>query len=97
MLAATPANMLVGDEKTKRIRGVTPEQMAIMEREMSNVESQFKILEHSYGRDVLNLVLVKGYLTRITNNDSVIRFMTRYYPELLREFSSIVNTTSMER
>ena len=71
--------------------------MAIMEREMSNVEGQFKILEHTYGQDVLNLVLVKGYLTRITNNESVIRFMTRYYPELLHEFSSIVNTTSMEK
>jgi hypothetical protein len=97
MLAATPANMLIGDEKPKRIRGVTPEQMAIMEREMSNVEGQFKILEHSYGRDVLNLVLVKGYLTRITSNEAVIRFLTRNYPDLLREFASIVNTTSMEK
>jgi hypothetical protein len=97
MLAATPANMLVGDDKPKRIRGLTTEQMALMEREMSNVEGQFKILEHTYGQDVLNLVLVKGYLTRITNNESVIRFMTRYYPELLHEFASILNTTSMEK
>jgi hypothetical protein len=97
LLAATPANMLIGDEKPKKIRGVTPEQMAIMEREMSNVESQFKILEHSYGQDVLNLVLVKGYLARITCNEAVIRFLTQNYPDLLREFASIVNTSSMEK
>ena len=41
---------------------------------MSNCEGQFKILEHSYGQDVWNLVLSKGYLDRITNKEAVIRF-----------------------
>ena len=97
LLAATPANMLISEEKPKKIRGVTPEQMAIMEREMSNVEGQFKLLEHSYGQDILNLVLVKGYLARLTGNEAVIRFLTQNHPDFLREFASIVNTTAIDK
>jgi hypothetical protein len=97
LLAATPANMIAGGEKPKAIRGVTSEQMAIMEREMSNVESQFKLLEHSYGQDILNLVLARGYLARLIENEAVIRFLTQNHSGFLNEFSNIVNTTSIDK
>lgn len=38
LLAASPSNMLVNDDKPKKIKGVTEEQMSKMEREMSNLE-----------------------------------------------------------
>lgn len=97
LLAATSAAMLVGEGKPKKVRGVTPEQMAIMEREMSNVESQFKLLEQSYGQDILNLVLARGYLTKLIGNEAVIRFLTQRHADFLNEFSNIVNTTSLEK
>lgn len=97
LLAATPSNMLVGEAKPKKMAGVTPEQMAIMEREMSNLEGQFKLIEQSYGQDVLNLVLAKGYLTKLLNNEAVIRFMTHHHSELLGEFASIVNAASLDK
>ena len=97
LLAATPSYMLVNEEKEKKIRGVTPEQMAIMEREMSNVEGQFKLLEQSYGQDILNFVLVRGWLGRLISNETVIRFMTKKYADFLNEFSNIVNTTSLDK
>lgn len=89
--------MVAGGEKPKAIRGVTSEQMAIMEREMSNVESQFKLLEHSYGQDILNLVLTRGYLARLIENEAVIRFLTQNHSGFLNEFSNIVNTTSIDK
>jgi len=97
LLAATSAPMLVGEEKPKKIRGVTPEQMAIMEREMSNVESQFKLLEHSYGQDILNLVLARGYLAKLIGNEAVIRFLSQKHADFLSEFSNIVDTTSLDK
>jgi len=97
LLAATSANMLIGEGKPKKIRGVTPEQMAIMEREMSNVESQFKLLEQSYGQDILNLVLARGYLAKLIGNEAVIRFLTQKHADFLDEFSNIVNTTSLDK
>ena len=97
LLAATPATMLVGEIKPKKIRGATPEQMAIMEREMSNVENQFKLLEQSYGQDILNLVLARGYLAKLIGNEAVIRFLTQNHADFLDEFSNIVNTTSLDK
>lgn len=83
--------------KPKKIPGVTPEQMAIMEREISNVENQFKLLEQSYGQDILNLVLARGYLTKLIGNEAVIRFLTQKHADFLNEFSNIVNTTSLDK
>lgn len=64
LLAATPGELLVGELKPRKMRGVTSEQMAKMEREMGNLQGQYKLIEQTYGQDVLNLVLAKGYLGR---------------------------------
>jgi hypothetical protein len=97
LLAATSAEMLLNDGKPKKVRGATPEQMAIMEREMSNVENQFKLLEQSYGQDILNLVLAKGFLAKLIGNEAVIRFLSQNHADFLAEFSNIVNTTSLDK
>jgi RepB plasmid partitioning protein len=97
LLAATPSNMLVREDKPKKIRGMTVEQMTIMEREMTNLEGQFKLVEQSYGTDVLNLVLAKGYLAKLLGNEAVIRFLTQNRSDLLDEFSSIVNAASLDK
>lgn len=60
LLAATPATMLVAERKPKKLAGVSAEQMAKMEKEMGNLQGQYKSIEHTYGQDVLNLVLAKG-------------------------------------
>jgi hypothetical protein len=88
LLAATPSNMLVNEVGAKKVK---------MEREMANLEGQFKLVEQSYGQDVLNLVLAKGYLTKLLDNEAVIRFLSQNHPEILREFSGIVQTTSLDK
>lgn len=49
LLAATPSHLLVDEVKPKKIGGLTPEQMAKMEREMGNIQGQFKLVEQTYG------------------------------------------------
>jgi hypothetical protein len=65
LLAATPSNLLVGGSKPRKLGGATPEQMAKMEREMGNLQGQFKLVEQSYGEDVLNLVLLTRRQQRV--------------------------------
>ena len=60
MLVATPAALLVDGKKPHKLTGVTQEQMAKMEREMANLQGQYKMVEQTYGQDVLNLVLARG-------------------------------------
>ena len=97
MLVATPAAMLVDGKKPANLTGLTQEQMAKMEREMSNLQGQYKTVEQTYGQDVLNLVLAKGYLAKLLDNQAVTRFLKQRQPEVLAEFESIVQTVSLDQ
>lgn len=97
MLVATPAEMLVEGKKPAKLTGLSQEQMAKMEREMSNLQGQYKMVEQTYGQDVLNLVLAKGYLTKLLDNKSVARFLRQKQPEVLTEFEAIVQTVSLDQ
>jgi hypothetical protein len=97
MLVATPASMLVEGKKSAKLTGLTQEQMARMEREMSNLQGQYKTVEQTYGQDVLNLVLAKGYLTKLLENRSIARYLKQRQPEVLAEFELIVQTVSLDQ
>jgi hypothetical protein len=97
LLAATPSELLVGEVKTRKLRGVTSEQMAKMEREMGNIQGQYKLIEQTYGQDVLNLVLAKGYLVKLLDNAAVIRYLRQNQPDVLAEFENVVQTVSLDQ
>ncbi len=97
LVAATPSNLLVGETKPRKMAGVTADQMAKMEREMSNLHEQFKLAEQTYGQDILNLVLAKGYLTKLMNNDAILRHLTKKYPDVLNEFDGIVQMAALDK
>ena len=96
LLAATPADLLVDGKKPSKLSGVSKEQMARMEREMSNLQGQYKLVEQSYGQDVLTLVLVRGYLVKLLGNTEVAKFLRGKAPEILEQFETIAETTSLE-
>lgn len=96
LLAATPAEMLVDGKKPRKLSGVTKEQMARMEREMSNLQGQYRLVEQSYGQDVLTLVLVRGYLVKLLANAEVAKFLRSKAPEILEQFETVAETTSLE-
>lgn len=97
MLVATPADLLVESKKTFKLSGVAPEQVAKMEREMANLQGQYKMVEQTYGQDVLNLVLAKGYLTKLLDNKAIARYLRQRQPEILAEFELIIKTTTLEQ
>ncbi|MEO8544919.1 MAG: hypothetical protein ABI434_15120 [Burkholderiaceae bacterium] len=51
---------MLDGENTAKLTGLTADQMARMEREMTSLQGQYKAVEQTYGQDVLNLVLDKG-------------------------------------
>lgn len=97
LLVATQAAMLVEGKKPAKLTGVTQEQMAKMEREMSNLQGQYKMVEQTYGQDVLNLVLAKGYLAKLLENRSVARYLRQKQADVLAEFEAIVQTVSLDQ
>lgn len=89
LIAATPQHLLVRD-KRKIVRGLSDEQVEHMEREATNIDREFRMIEQSYGIDHLDLVLATGYLARLTENVRVVHHLARHHPELLAEFQRIV-------
>lgn len=97
LLVATPATRLVDSKRPRKLIGVTQEQMAKMEREMSSLQEQYKLVEQTYGQDVLNLVLARGFLAKLLENESVLKYLSTRLPDLLQEFRSILEITSLEQ
>jgi len=96
LLVATPEEALVGGRKPRKLAGVTADQMARMEREMASLQGQYRLVEQSYGQDVLNLVLARSYLTKLVENARVTRFLQQQHREMLEQFQAIAQIASLE-
>jgi ParB-like chromosome segregation protein Spo0J len=92
LLAATPQEQLVETDKPKRIKGLTDEQVALMERESVNLEREFRIAEKAYGTDHLDLVLTNGYLGKLLANARVVRYLAQHHHDILAEFQKLAET-----
>lgn len=96
LLAATPQKELVKPDRPKKIKGMTPEQMARMEKELETLSRDLKQIEENYGQDVLNLVVARSYLTKLVGNHAVGAYLGEYYPEVLEEFHKIIKATALD-
>lgn len=96
LLVATPPTSLIDGARSRKMNGVTLEQMARMEREMANLQGQYRLVEQSYGQDVLNLVLARGYLAKLLENEKVSRYLQHRQPELLEQFAAIIEATALD-
>jgi hypothetical protein len=95
LLAATPQNQLVESEKPKSFKGISTERIAQMESEMARLQREMKLIEDSYGPDHLNLVLARGYLVSLLENEEVSRYLAQNHSEILSEFRRISEVVSM--
>ncbi len=96
MLAITPKDQLVNPEKPKKIKGLNDEQINRMEKETAIVQREYKIIEESYGTDVLNLTIAKGYLGSLLSNARVLKYLVQHKPEILTQFQKIAEMTSLD-
>ena len=63
---------------------------------MTQVHTLYRDAENHYGSDLLNLVLARGYLTKLLSNAAIRSFIERQEPEILEHFELVLNTVSME-
>jgi hypothetical protein len=96
LLVATHPDMLVDPDKRKEAEGLTPEQIAKMEKEMETLQRDLKLVEDLHGTQVLNLVLACGYLTKLFGNARVKRYLDQHHADICGELKSISETSSLE-
>lgn len=97
LLKATPPEQRADVPPPERDSKTAPmEQLVKLEKEMSQVEATYKEAENHYGSDLLNLVVAKGYLTKLLANAAVKSYIERKEPEILSHLELVANTVSME-
>ena len=95
LVAATPQDQLAESEAQKEVDGISPADMARMEREMESLSRDFRQIEETHGKNVLNLVIAAGYLKKLLDNARVVRYLSQNYPEIVNEFQKIAESRSL--
>jgi hypothetical protein len=92
LLAATKDADRVKPARPKP-RIVTSADLKLMDREVKSVQQDLKIVEASYGHDMLNLVIAARYVLQIVGNPRIAHYLVENHSEVLREFKAITSAT----
>ena len=92
LLLGTPKDMLVDPGANKVQTKISREELTRMEMEMETLERDYKGIEDSYGDNMLNLTVLRGYVRKLLANVKIERFLGTRHPEMLAEFERIAAT-----
>lgn len=95
IVLATPRAQLIDPTKIKKVKGLDDEQMARMEAEMGSLQGEYRLIEESFGPNVLNLTVAKTYLTTLLGNARIVKYLALQHPEFLTQFQKIVEMKSL--
>jgi hypothetical protein len=96
LLKATPPEQRADVPPPERDSKTAPmEQLVKLEKEMSQVQATCKGAESNYGSELLNLVVAKGYLTKLLANAAVKSYIERKEAKILSHLELVANTVSM--
>ncbi len=96
LYAATNRALLLDEEKPKKVDGLSAEQMLRMEREIEGLQKDLKLIEESYGTEMLNLVLARAYLLKLLDNARVVRYLSQNHADLLAALRTVVDSVSSD-
>jgi hypothetical protein len=96
LFVATQPDMLFEPGKHKAVKGLTPEQVAKMEKEMESLQQDLRLVEESHGNQVLNLVVARGYIAKLFENARVTRYLNQHHPDVFRELQTMTENSSLE-
>jgi RepB plasmid partitioning protein/ParB-like nuclease family protein len=95
LVLGTPKDQLAQPEKPKVKAGLSAEEIGKMEQEMESLEHDLKAVEESYGENMLNLTLARGYIRKLIDNAKVVRFLNGNHPDIFSEFESIATAETV--
>lgn len=96
ILATSKPDDLVEPTKGKSPVGVSPEDIARMEREMENVQRDYRRIEDDYGDTMLALVVAKGFLGKLLANDEISMHLDKHHGDLSTELRKVIETVAAD-
>jgi hypothetical protein len=89
LIIGTPPDQLAGQKLTSLVRGLKPEDIARMEKEMETLEGDLHGHQDQFGENSLHLNAAHRYVKRLLENPRIDRFLAQRYPEFLEEFKTV--------
>lgn len=96
LIASSPKEQLIDATKPASKVPLTQEELSRMQVEMESLHRYMQEHADTYGQDLLQLVAVRGYLSKLLKNTSVLKYMSKQYPDILQGFEQIVQSASLE-
>ncbi len=96
LVSRTPPELLVETSKPKRPVRPKAEDLARMEVEMQALEKEILQIDESYGRNVVNLQIARGYVRKLLDNAKVVKYLAGKHADYLAEFQRIQEAASLE-
>jgi ParB-like chromosome segregation protein Spo0J len=96
LFAATRRDQVLEPEKPREVRGLRPDDMSRMEKELEHLSDDFRAIKESHRQNTLNLVLASGYLRKLLDNAAVVRHLSQHHADVLAEFHKVVAATTLE-
>ena len=85
LLVGTAPEQLVKPEQPKKVKGLSAEEIARMEKEMESLERDFRLFQDQFGQNTLHLGAAQRYVRRLLDNAKIKKFLQQRQPELLEE------------
>ncbi|MBK3745785.1 ParB N-terminal domain-containing protein [Paraburkholderia aspalathi] len=95
ILTGTPRSQLVQPDKPKSLKTITADTINRMEKELQRLQQAMASIQDNYGKDHLELTVIKAYLRRLLENARIVSYLLTRHPEYLPEFQNIVDMTSI--
>jgi hypothetical protein len=71
------------------------ENLAKMEQEMETLQRDLKVVEKSYGQNVLSLTVARSYIRKLLENPEIKHFLNAQYADVLNEITALVELESL--
>ena len=91
-----PDQKLETEKPPEEDHGIAPEEISRLQRELENLQHDYKAVQDTHGENVLNLVLAVGYLKTLLASARVLRHLTQHAPAILTEFQKIVQSPDLD-
>ncbi|HAH86232.1 MAG TPA: chromosome partitioning protein ParB, partial [Armatimonadetes bacterium] len=89
LVTTTPADQMVDSVKTRKNCNISPEELARMQRELDTLQHNLQMREDSYGENFLNLVVIRGYLSKLLSNERVVHYLSSNHADLVKGLQQI--------
>lgn len=95
LLVGTSRDQLAKPEEPKKVKGLSAEEIARMEREMEGLERDFRIFQDQFGENTLHLGAAQRYVRKLLDNAKVKKFLHQRHSEILEELNDLAALESL--